>query len=352
MPYSYQLQNRRRLERAKKAAPMAVLLALFILALMAPAQMQGWPGLGWGNLFGPPEKAEVEEQTAPLAAPVRATVSFSDHLGMPVMVEATSAGCFDCEGSSWAYNLVPEPGVGWLSKLEESAGAALSTPWPGGGTSSASGVGPASGSRSNRGRSAASGGGGGGGGGGGSPSSASDDQSGDTGTEPVGSSEVSESPAGSPAGGTQAGASNDGQGSSPSGASSTSNPQSLTSNPQAPDGAVAAGGPARPENLLLSPMPAAGDSVVSPFAPSDSSGSGDVPDEVLKAVADSAVGGETIYSQGDATKLADAVGLDPATAQSDRSGVERVDLVPEPASVTLIGIALAGALSRRRRTQS
>jgi hypothetical protein len=76
-----------------------------------------------------------------------------------------------------------------------------------------------------------------------------------------------------------------------------------------------------------------------------------VPDEVLKAVADSAVGGETIYSQGDPTKLADAVGLDPATAQSDRSGVERVDLVPEPASVTLIGIALAGALSRRRRTR-
>jgi hypothetical protein len=98
-------------------------------------------------------------------------------------------------------------------------------------------------------------------------------------------------------------------------------------------------------------MPASENTLLDSFPSSDSAGSGDVPNEVLKAVAESPAGGETIYGQGDATKLADAAGLDPAPAGLARDGVERVDLVPEPASVTLVGIALAGALFRRRRRQ-
>ena len=115
------------------------------------------------------------------------------------------------------------------------------------------------------------------------------------------------------------------------------------------DSVVAAVGPVETDNLLLSPIRDSQDVSVGPLASNDPSARRD---DVLKAVADSPVGAETIYGEGDAKKVADLVGLGPASAESENGGEQRIDIVPEPATLTLVAITLAGTLYRHRRRRT
>ena len=85
------------------------------------------------------------------------------------------------------------------------------------------------------------------------------------------------------------------------------------------DSVVAAAAPAETDNLLLSPITGQPRRARSgPLASNDPSARR--AHDVVKAVADSPVGAETIYGEGDATKVADLVDLGPASAASEDGG--------------------------------
>jgi len=354
MPYSHELRNQRRIKRA--ALVTAVVVGLFVALFIAPTRMQGWAGLGWGSLFGPEEKLNVEAPSEPPAV-ARAKAHPGGHLSLPTTLEWTDdvTGCADCNGWQWPYGFeLTDLDHAGLAELEESAGASPSThslmanASNGGGSSRGSG---------SAGRSAGGSGGSGGGGGGGSkkPGETSSDEVGsDSGDPSTVGAELQAAPAsaaheasagGAGNGGGNGGGNGAGNGGGPSAASSAS----PVSDRPIVDSVVAAVGPVETDNLLLSPIRDSQDVSVGPLASNDPSARRD---DVLKAVADSPVGAETIYGEGDAKKVADLVGLGPASAESENGGEQRIDIVPEPATLTLVAITLAGTLYRHRRRRT
>ena len=319
MPYAYQLKNRQRMKRA--AWLTAVLVGLLVLLFIAPTRMQGWAGLGWGSLFGPEEKLNVEAPSAsPTAAQSKAPPG--GHLSWPTSLEWTddvAFGCADCDGWLWPYGFeLTELDHAGLTQLEESAEASPSTPSLMANASNGSGGssrGFGSAGRSAGGSGGSGGSGGGGGGASKAPGEASSDQVGsDSGASGFYASSASDQPI--------------------------------------VDSVVAAGAPVEADNLLLSPISERQNGSVGPLASTDPSSRRAFSDDVLKAVDDSLVGAETIYGEGDAKKVADLVGLGPASAESEDGGEQRIDIVPEPASLTLVVMTLAGTLYRHRRRRT
>ena len=101
MPYSHELRNRERLKRA--AVVTAVVVGLFVALFIAPTRMQGWAALGWGNLFGPEEKLNVEAPSEPPAV-AQSKASPGGHLSWPTSLEWTddvAFGCANCDGWQW-----------------------------------------------------------------------------------------------------------------------------------------------------------------------------------------------------------------------------------------------------------
>jgi len=235
-----------------------------------------------------------------------------------------------------------------LAELEESIGVSPSTHSLMANASNGGGSRRGSGSA---GRSAGGSGGSGGGGGGASkkPGETSSDEVGsDSGDPSTVGAELQAAPA-SAAHEASAGGNGGGNGSGNGGGPSAASNASPVSDRPIVDSVVAAVGPVETDNLLLSPIRDSQDVSVGPLASNDPSARRD---DVLKAVADSPVGAETIYGEGDAKKVADLVGLGPASAESENGGEQRIDIVPEPATLTLVAITLAGTLYRHRRRRT
>jgi hypothetical protein len=334
----------------KRTAGIGLLvLGLLVLLILGPTRIQGWAGRAWNQV--------TVSETQPAAEPALESTNAStsgkggNHLvppAVPEFVAQTARGsCADCEPwlSAFDYD-TSDLSNEQLDPVEDESGSAGNDAGSLFGQSSAGGANGGNGARGPR--SAGGGAGAGGGGVGGGGSSASDSGGSETDEVQGSSSDDQESASSSnnTADNSNSGKSNDGisSGTSPNGGGQANGgPNAGGSGPSG-----ASSGPSQaPQNLVLGPITGGGSPLGGNTPPVHDA---ELPGVVADALLTSPVGSETIYSEGDASKVSDQMKLSSApTTAGDNQGGE-ADIVPEPASLLLFGIGLTAAARLRQRS--
>jgi hypothetical protein len=362
MPYTYEIENRRRVKRAVAACLILAALALLVLA---PSKMLGWAGMAFAAFEPASHEAPliVEEKAQGPAAKVPSTPSLPP-LTFPAFAEWSDVSEFaPCAGCDWHWELGIDSGVGELGAVDNGSAQTL-------GPASSLGTGGANGfRRSGRAsRSGAGGVGGGGGGGGGSASgnapaeAVAEAGASESATEAVTAAEASanETVASTTASTRPApgGGSAYGSGATPNNPSGSSRGNNAGGNPVGEDTAddnsdesSAGAGPGTgqaPDNLLLADLPAfapeqggPGAGAASPSVPS----AGGLPADVERALLNSPPGTETVLSPDEPEVISAALNLDEGSGEQQAT-------IPEPSSLLLMGLALSTAAWRKRHSRA